>query len=269
MPFEGKDIRSERFVRKVWLIARTILIEALRRKDVYVVALLAALAIATVGLMRFFGIPSLHKFFREVSLTVMNWSTMLIVILLAARQLPREFETRTIYPLLAKPVTRLHFLLGKLVGTLSAAAIAYAIFMLFFSIGQLRIGQPLVWPTFLQMVFLHFLALAVMGAMTLMLSTLMTHSATLTVALLFFVLSEYITAFLRIYYEKAGEYTRAALRTINYIVPQLTLMDMTDKVVHDWPPAPAWVIGFLVADALAFVIVFFSVSFLRFRRREI
>ena len=256
-------------MRKVWLIAKTILIEAVRRKDLYVVALISIVIISIVGVFRFFGVAGLHKFFREVSLAVMNWATTLIVILLAARQLPREFESRTIYPLLAKPVTRLHFLVGKFTGTLLAAVIAYAIFMVFFSIGQIQIGVPLVWPTFLQMIYLHFLALAVLCALTLMLSTIMTHSATLTVAVLFFILSEQITAFIRIYYETAGAWMRRLLWVLNYAVPQLALTDLTEKVVHDWPPVPAWVLEFWTVDAAIFVAVFFGISFLRFRRREI
>lgn len=258
-------------MRKVWLIAKTILIEALRRKDVYVIALIAALLILFVGVFRFFGISSLHKFFREVSLTVMNWATMIIVILLAARQLPREFESRTIYPLMAKPVSRLHFLVGKLVGTLLAAAIAYVIFMGAFFIGQWQIGVPLVWATFLQMVYLHFVALAILGALTLMLSTVMTHSATLTVAFLFFVLSQIaITPFIHLYYyQDIGEWMRRLLVVLNYAVPQLALADLTTKVVHDWPPVPAWVLGFWTVEAAIFVAVFFTISFLTFRKREI
>ncbi|MCX8037117.1 MAG: ABC transporter permease [Candidatus Sumerlaeia bacterium] len=256
-------------MRKVWLIARTILIEALRRKDLYVIALVAAFLISLVGVFRFFGVAGLHKFFREVSLTVMNWATAIIVILLAARQLPREFETRTIYPLLAKPVTRLHFLVGKLLGALLAAAIAYAVFMAAFFVGQLQVGVPLVRDTFLQMIYLRFLALAIIGALTLMLSTLMTHSATVTVSFLFFVFSEQLTSFIRIYYETADAWMQRVLLVMNYAIPQLALADLTPKVVHDWPPVPAWVLVFWTADAVLFVAVFFAISFLRFRKREI
>jgi ABC-type transport system involved in multi-copper enzyme maturation permease subunit len=256
-------------MRKVWLIAKTILIEAVRRRDIYVVALISAALILFVGTFRFFGVSGLHKFFREVALTVMNWATMIIVILLAARQLPREFETRQIYPLLAKPISRLHFLAGKLLGTLLAAAIAYAVFMLAFFIGQWQVGVPLKWGTFLQMIYLRFMALAIIGSLTLMFSTLMTHSATVTVAFLFFVFSEQITAFLRIYYLDAGDVVQRLLIVLNYVIPQLALADLTTKVVHDWDPVPAWVLGFWTIDAAIFVAVFFAISFLRFRKREI
>ena len=261
-------------MRKIWLIAKTILIEAVRRKDLYVVAFLSIVVLSFVGVFRFFGIRELHKFFRDVSLFVMNWATMIIVILLAARQLPREFESRTIYPLLAKPVSRLHFLLGKFLGTLLAAVIAYAIFMGFFFLGQWRIGVPVRWPIFLQMVYLHLLGMAIMCALTLMLSTLMTYSATLTVALLFFLFSEQITSFLRVYFEKqkyeeAGRLMKIVLQGLNFGVPQLALTDPAAKVVHDWGPIEGWVVRFWTLEAAIFVSVFFAVSFLKFRKREI
>ena len=62
---------------------------------------------------------------------------------------------------------------------------------------------------------------------------------------------------------------RHVLWVLNYAVPQLALTDLTDKVVHDWPPVDAWVLGFLTLDAAIFVAVFFAVSFIRFRKREI
>jgi len=62
---------------------------------------------------------------------------------------------------------------------------------------------------------------------------------------------------------------RRLLVVLNYVVPQLALGDLTIKVVHDWPPVPAWVLGFWTVDAAVFVAVFFAVGFLMFRRREI
>jgi len=141
--------------------------------------------------------------------------------------------------------------------------------MVAFFVGEMEIGVPLVWGTFLQMIYLHFLGLAILGALTLMLSTLMTHSAALTVAFLFFILSETITSFIRIYGENASEWTVRLLLALNYGVPQLALTDLTAKVVHLWPPVPMWVLGFWAVDAAIFVALFFAISFLRFRKREI
>jgi len=91
-------------MRAIFLIAKSVLIEAIRRKEIYVIVLVAVCIILATGTVRFFGYQTMSKFYREVSMQIMNLATALTVIILAARQLPREFENRTIYPLLAKPV---------------------------------------------------------------------------------------------------------------------------------------------------------------------
>ncbi|MCA9426932.1 MAG: ABC transporter permease, partial [Candidatus Omnitrophica bacterium] len=103
-------------MRSIWLIAKSVLIEAVRRKEIYVIVLMAVGVILMTGTVKFFGYEGMNKFYRDVSLKIMNITAALTVVVLAARQLPREFEKRTIYPLLAKPVGRSTFLAGKFLG---------------------------------------------------------------------------------------------------------------------------------------------------------
>src|SRR5690606_19496912 len=122
-------------LRSIWLIARSVLIEAVRRKEVYAVVLISLLLIGALMTVDFFRLEGITKFYSEAALKVMSAATALTVIVLAARQLPREFEARTIYPLLAKPVGRVTFLLGKLLGILLAAAFCLGMFMTVYIIG--------------------------------------------------------------------------------------------------------------------------------------
>jgi ABC-type transport system involved in multi-copper enzyme maturation permease subunit len=103
---------KQRF-RNVWLLAWTLMLEAWRRREIYIIVAVTVALIAGLRMVHFFNIEGLGKFYREICLKSMNLTTGLTVIFLAARQLPREFTNRTIYPLLAKPVSRMEFLLGK------------------------------------------------------------------------------------------------------------------------------------------------------------
>ncbi|MCX7014368.1 MAG: ABC transporter permease subunit [Candidatus Sumerlaeota bacterium] len=115
-----------------WLIARTILLEAVRRQELYVIVLICVALLTGLRFVRWFDLESLDKFYREVSLEAMQVAVALTAILLAARQLPREFKNRTLYPLLAKPVSRLQFLLGKFLGVMLAAGFCYALFIVIY-----------------------------------------------------------------------------------------------------------------------------------------
>ena len=136
--------------RAMGLIAKGVLVESTRRRELYVIVLMACLLIGFVMTLDFFGLEGLTKFHREVALKVMGVSTALAVIVLAARQLPREIENRTIYPLLARPISRLDFLLGKLLGVLLAGMFCFGLFMAVYVGGALRLGVEVPWGLFLQ-----------------------------------------------------------------------------------------------------------------------
>ena len=74
-------------------------------------------------------------------------SSLVIALATAARQIPAERESRTIFPLLAKPVTRWQLLAGKFVGCWLACGIALLVFYLFFGVvagtkeGHVAVGQ--------------------------------------------------------------------------------------------------------------------------------
>ena len=60
---------------------------------------------AAAGTVSFFNDSSIVRYIKEICLLLIWISTFVIAIVTAARQLPAERENRTIFPLLAKPVT--------------------------------------------------------------------------------------------------------------------------------------------------------------------
>ncbi len=71
-------------MRSIWLISKTVLIESIRRKEIYVVVLAASLMIGMVMMMDFFNLQGLTKFYREVALKVTSIATALTVLVLAS-----------------------------------------------------------------------------------------------------------------------------------------------------------------------------------------
>ena len=58
---------------------------------------------------------------KDVSLGAMSIFTWLLAVLATAMLLPKDIEDRTLYTILAKPVPRFEYLLGKFLGVLAAA----------------------------------------------------------------------------------------------------------------------------------------------------
>jgi ABC-type Na+ efflux pump permease subunit len=69
---------------------------------------------------------------KDVGLGSMSVFTWLLATLATAMLLPKDIEDRTLYTILAKPVPRFEYLLGKLLGVLLMLAIALAMMTAFF-----------------------------------------------------------------------------------------------------------------------------------------
>ena len=258
-------------MRKIWLIARTVLIEAVRRKEIYAIVLLTVGLIGVVGSIRFFNIEGLGKFYREIALKVMSLATALTVVVLAARQLPREFNNRTILPLLAKPVSRPIFLIGKFLGVMLAGGFCYGLFTVVFIAGNLYLKSPVNWKIFAQAAYLQCLALSVVASLSFLLSMILNLDAAITLSSLVYVLGQIFTSTLSYIYDYVSEATKAVLLVMNFAVPQLTLFDLSGKVVHGetWKPIGFWAMRDLSLYALGYVTLFFGLSYLIFRKKTI
>jgi len=118
--------------------------------------------------MNFFHDKSIAGYLKEGCLWLIWISALVIAIVTTARQIPAECENRTIFPLLAKPVTRNQVVLGKFGGCWLATGIALIVFYLFFTIvAGTRENE---WPimSYLQALWLQWMMLAIVIALTLL-----------------------------------------------------------------------------------------------------
>jgi ABC-type transport system involved in multi-copper enzyme maturation permease subunit len=257
--------------RAVAAIARGVLLEAVRRKDVYVVVVLCCVLIGGAMRMDFFEVEGLVKFYREVALKLMGMATAVATVLLATRQLPREFEQRTIYPLLARPVGRLAFLLGKAAGVWAASVFCLGLFMAVYAAGLAALGGEWGGALFAQHAYLQALQMGVLASACFALSLACSPGAALSLGLLFYFTAEALGDAAVATYAYAGPAGRAALHALNYAMPHLALFDLSGKVVHAelWPPLGWGTLAALTAYAWAYSAVFLGVAYALFRRRAL
>lgn len=258
-------------MRQTWLVARGVLLEAVRRKEIYAVVLVSILLIGGVMMVDFFRLEGISKFYREIALKVMSAATAITTVVLAARQLPREFTNRTIYPLLAKPVSRWRFLLGKLLGVLLAAAFCLSLFMLVFVAGSFYLGASVPWGLTLQFIYLQMLMMLILASLAFWLSLLFNLDAAITTGLLFYATSAVITSATSFLYDWVSTFGKIMLSILTFVLPQLTLFDLSAKAVHSeaWSPLGATVMTQLTVYGLVFVVIYTALAYFSFRRRAL
>ncbi len=125
--------------RRIFAIAGNALTDLTRQRVFYFGLIVAPLLIASSIFMARFSFQQEFQILKDVSLGVMSLLTSLLAIAGTARLVPQDIEDRTVYTILAKPVARFEYLLGKLLGVLLLLALGTLLLSaLFFCILYVR-----------------------------------------------------------------------------------------------------------------------------------
>ena len=116
-------------VTRVWAIARTTLTQLVRMRVFYFLLIFSALILgATLMIQNFSQDPPRQlKVMKDMSFFAMSLFCTIFAIVATANLIPKDIEDRTLYTILAKPVPRLEYLLGKYLGGMLVIAVSIAI----------------------------------------------------------------------------------------------------------------------------------------------
>jgi ABC-type Na+ efflux pump permease subunit len=101
---------------RVWVIATNTMTEVIRQKVLYIFVLFTIVLIGASNFFTQFSFNAELKSIIDTCLGAIKILTALVAIVGTALLLPSEIENRTIYTILTKPVYRIEFLLGKVLG---------------------------------------------------------------------------------------------------------------------------------------------------------
>jgi len=124
----------------VWAIGRNTLTDLVRQKVFYFLLIFGLLVIGNSAFIAKLSFQEQFQMLKDISLGAMSVFSSLLAILATANFLPKDMEDRTIYTILAKPVPRYCYLLGKLCGILALLAIAILLMSGLF-LGVLWLGE--------------------------------------------------------------------------------------------------------------------------------
>src|SRR5438309_8813069 len=126
-PFNASTIpkRHRAFsLSRILAITSNTLTELTRLKVFYVLLVFGLLLIGSSIFMAQFSFQQEFQILKDVSLGAISMFTSLLAIIATARMLPQDIEDRTVYTILAKPVPRFEYVVGKLTGVLLLLAIS-------------------------------------------------------------------------------------------------------------------------------------------------
>jgi ABC-type transport system involved in multi-copper enzyme maturation permease subunit len=252
-------------LRAVSAVAALAVLDALRRKDMYVMAILCGLMIAAGRVLAAVGLWGLETVIKDITFTAVSLCSIVLCILLAVRQVPEEISRRTLYPLLARPIDRAELLLGKFLGTLfmSWAALLLAFGVALLSLLSLKLS---VGPIVVQYLLLRAFALAPIAAFAICLSLYLTPSAAVLVCSLLTLGAATFARISSLVDPHSSPFAAQVLRTLDWLMPRLDLFDLGKKVTYGWQPIAGWAIAAMAVYALIYTVLPLTAAVFRFRR---
>ena len=197
---------------------------------------------------------------KDVSLGAMSIFTSLLAIVATARLIPQDIEDRTVYTILAKPVPRFEYLLGKIAGVLLLLAISTLIMSSVFLAVLYTREQTVLHETVRQMskapreqvddalravrssalnidlfpgITVIYLKACLLAALTLFVSTFATTSIFTIVVMTFIYFIGHLQATAREYWlqgHSSGWITHGFLAVVALIFPDLQAFNLVDDI---------------------------------------
>jgi len=257
-------------VNAVFAIAGVVIKEIYRRKDFYVLFVLVALITLLMGGASFFHDDNIVRSIREICLLLIWISALVIAITTTARQIPAERENRTIFPLLAKPVTRGQVIAGKFLGCWFATGLALLVFYIFLGVVSAAREHHLPVLNYFQAFWLQWIMLGVVVAMSLLGSIVFAApSSNSTICLVVVVGILLLGGHLNLVASQQAPPARDFLYTIYFLIPHLEWFDVRDLIIHDrglvtWPAC-----GLATLYAAAYATFFLFAAWVLFRRKAL
>jgi ABC-type transport system involved in multi-copper enzyme maturation permease subunit len=254
----------------LWPLASVVIRELYRRKDFYVLFVLVALTSVLLGSVSFFNDDRIVRFVKELSLQLIWISTLVIAVTTAARQLPAERELRTIFPLLAKPVTRAQVVVGKFLGCWTASGIATGVFYLFYGVLTALRADSLGLQPLLQLVVLHWFMLGMVIALVLLGSVAFTApSSNVTICFILIGAMMFLGRHLNKIAAGLDEPSGTIVSALYFLLPHFELFDVRDLVIHEFGLVRAGPFALALLYAAAYVALFLTGAWLVFRRQRL
>jgi ABC-type Na+ efflux pump permease subunit len=248
-------------MRATFAIASNTLTDLTRQKVFYFILIFALILIGSSVFMARFSFQQELQILKDISLGAMSIFSSLLAILATARLIPQDIEDRTAYTILAKPVPRFEYVIGKLLGVVALLAISIAAMSALFLALLYAREQTLLSETvrqfanapreqlenalreirdaglkidIVQVIALLFIKAGVLASLTLLVTTFATTNIFTVMTMMFVYFIGHLQATAREYWLQqrgGGWLTHVFLALVALIFPDLQTFNRVDEII--------------------------------------
>jgi Cu-processing system permease protein len=199
--------------------------ETIRDKILYNLVFFALLLIGTSVLLGTLTIGEQSRIINDLGLAAINLVAVIIAIFVGIGLVTKEIERHTIYTILARPITRVQFILGKYLGLGFIVAVNIAIMFTMF-LGTIWLSGNAIYGSLFQAVELILVETLLVMAVAMFFSTFSSSTVSATMTLGFYAIG-HLTSDLKGIAEKSqNQITEVVLTALYYVCPNLEMLNI-------------------------------------------
>lgn len=251
---------------KTLAVARNTFLEARRDRVQWILLFYAVLVFASAYVLSPLALGEGYRVTRDLGLAALSVVGVVLIVLVGGGLVHKEIERRTVLTVLAKPIERWEFLIGKYLGMMAMVTaiflgmIAFLTLVVFLREGRIELAV-------IAAAWFSFGELMILTAAVVTFSAFATPALAGVFALSFFVVGRFAEDLIR-FAEKAPTETLAAVARGFYLVlPHLEIFNLRNEAAYGVLPDLGRVIG-AAAYALAYSGALLALGSLVFTRRE-
>jgi ABC-type transport system involved in multi-copper enzyme maturation permease subunit len=239
--------------------------ETVRERVLYNLVFFAILMTLAGLLLGQLSVRQDEKILKDLGLAAMDLFGTLIAVFIGTGLVSKEIERRSLYPLLAKPLSRAEFFLGKFAGLAFTLLVNLTVMLLGLLLTLLLTERP-ADPGLLAAVYPIFLGLLLTVAFAMLFSTLTSSTLAVVLTVVVVVVGRFADV-IRGMREVAPAVPQALVSALFAIVPNFANFDFKARVAYG-DPVPAGLLGDVTLYAALWLVLALGLGLASFRARD-
>jgi ABC-type transport system involved in multi-copper enzyme maturation permease subunit len=252
---------------RISVIAFNVFRETLREQVLYLTLLFTLILVAAVNLLPEISASGEKKIIVDVGIAAIEIVGLIVTVFVGTSLINKEIDKRTIFVLIAKPMSRAEFILGKHLGITWVLGLLVGLMSAIFIAVVTLAKIPIPIPEILVANFFIFWQLMLLGAIAILFGT---FTSSLVAALLTFatyLMGNFTKDLLALGEISKSESLQAVTRVIYLILPDLSRANLKNEAVYGILPA----LGDLFTNGvyiLSYALLVLAIAILIFAKRQ-
>ncbi|MBD1871441.1 ABC transporter permease [Cyanobacteria bacterium FACHB-471] len=254
---------------RILVVAINVFREVIRDRVLYLIGVFALLFVAAAALLPEVAAGTEDKILQDLGLAAIALLSLVIAVFVGTGLVNKEIEKRTVFVLIAKPISRVEFIIGKHLGlTMVLAVLVSAMTLIYLAVlGFYQVPYPLS-STLLAAVYL-LLELSLIIAVAILFGVFTSSLLATLLTFAVYLMGHFSRDLVALGNLSENPSIQRVTQALYLILPDLSRLDLKNQAVYGSAalPVPLDLLGH-AAYGLLYTVLLLAIASLLFSRRE-